>query len=76
MPLLGMTVGQVLLYEAVLLPIILFHHGNVGVPAGADRWLIGVAWMHWMHHSDYQPETDPTTPASSPYGTGSSAAFA
>ena len=60
-PLLGMTIGQVLLYEAVLLPVILFHHGNVGVPAGADRWLrwlIVTPWMHWVHHSDYQPETD------------------
>ena len=61
LPLLGMTVGQVLVYEAVLLPVILFHHGNVGVPAGADRWLrwlIVTPWMHWVHHSDYQPETD------------------
>ena len=61
LPLLGMTVGQVLVYEAVLLPVILFHHGNVGVPARADRWLrwlIVTPWMHWVHHSDYQPETD------------------
>ena len=61
LPLLGMTVGQVLVYEAVLLPIILFHHGNVGVPKRADRWLrwlIVTPWMHWVHHSDYQPETD------------------
>ena len=61
LPLLGMTVTQVLLYEAVLLPVILFHHGNVGVPARADRWLrwlIVTPWMHWVHHSDYQPETD------------------
>ena len=61
LPLLGMTVGQVLVYEAVLLPVILFHHGNVGVPKRADRWLrwlIVTPWMHWVHHSDYQPETD------------------
>ena len=61
LPLLGMTVAQVLLYEAVLLPVILFHHGNVGVPARADRglrWLIVTPWMHWVHHSDHQPETD------------------
>ncbi len=61
LPLLGMTVGQVLVYEAVLLPVILFHHGNVGIPGGADRWLrwlIVTPWMHWVHHSDYQPETD------------------
>ena len=61
LPLLGMTVAQVLVYEAVLLPIILFHHGNVRVPAWADRWLrwlIVTPWMHWVHHSDHQPETD------------------
>ena len=61
LPLLGMTVAHVLLYEAVLLPVILFHHGNVGVPARADRWLrwlIVTPWMHWVHHSDYRPETD------------------
>ena len=60
-PLLGMTVPQVLLYEAVLLPVILFHHGNVEIPPRADRWLrwlIVTPWMHWVHHSDYQPETD------------------
>ena len=61
LPLLGMTVPQVLVYEAVLLPVILFHHGNIGIPARADRWLrwlIVTPWMHWVHHSDYQPETD------------------
>ena len=61
LPLLGMTVAQVLVYEAVLLPVILFHHGNIGIPARADRWLrwlIVTPWMHWVHHSDYQPETD------------------
>ena len=30
-----MTIAQVLVYEAVLLPIILFHHGNVGIPGRA-----------------------------------------
>ena len=61
LPLLGMTVPHVLVYEAVLLPVILFHHGNVGVPHRADRWLrwlIVTPWMHWVHHSDRQPETD------------------
>ena len=61
LPVLGLTVHQVLLYETVLLPIILFHHSNVRVPArldGALRWLIVTPWMHWVHHSDWQPETD------------------
>ena len=61
LPLLGLTVAEVLVYEAILLPIILFHHSNVRLPEAVDRglrWLIVTPWMHWVHHSDYQPETD------------------
>ena len=61
LPILGMTVGEVLIYETLLLPIILFHHSNVRVPARVDvclRWLIVTPWMHWVHHSNYRPETD------------------
>lgn len=61
LPLLGLTVGQVLAYETVVLPIVLFHHSNVRLASWADRslrWLIVTPWMHWVHHSDLQPETD------------------
>lgn len=61
LPLLGLTIAQVLLYETILLPIILFHHSNIRVPARLDRWLrtiIVTPWMHWVHHSEHQPETD------------------
>lgn len=61
LPLLGVTVAELLVYEAILLPIILFHHSNVRLPGRVDRrlrWLIVTPWMHWVHHSDYQPETD------------------
>ena len=61
LPLLGLTIGQVLAYEMVLLPIILFHHSNIRVPASLDRslrWLIVTPWMHWVHHSDRRRETD------------------
>jgi sterol desaturase/sphingolipid hydroxylase (fatty acid hydroxylase superfamily) len=61
LPLLGLTVGEVLVYETAMLPIILFHHSNVRVPERLDRmfrWLIVTPWMHWVHHSNYQPETD------------------
>jgi len=61
LPLLGLTIAEVLLYETILLPIILFHHSNVRVPASVDvclRWLIVTPWMHWVHHSDQRPETD------------------
>lgn len=61
LPLLGMTMPQLLLYEAVLLPVILFHHSNVNIPPRLDaalRWIIPTPWMHWVHHSRLQPETD------------------
>jgi sterol desaturase/sphingolipid hydroxylase (fatty acid hydroxylase superfamily) len=61
LPILGLTIGEVLVYETILLPIILFHHSNVRVPQPLDRclrWLIVTPWMHWVHHSDYRPETD------------------
>ena len=61
LPLLGMSIEQVLIYESILLPVILFHHSNVRLSDPFDRglrWLIVTPWMHWVHHSEYQPETD------------------
>ncbi len=60
-PLLGISIEQVAVYELVLLPLILFHHANIRIPAGVDRALrmvIVTPWMHWVHHSNQQPETD------------------
>jgi len=61
LPLLGMTVLQLAVYELAALPVILFHHSNVRMPAAVDRVLrvlIVTPWMHWVHHSRWQPETD------------------
>lgn len=61
LPLLGITVPQLLLYEAISLPVILFHHSNLRISGRADRclrWLIVTPWMHYVHHSRLQPETD------------------
>lgn len=61
LPMIGMTIEQLLLYEAMALPVVLFHHSNVRVPRGVDRVLrvlIVTPWMHWVHHSRWQPETD------------------
>lgn len=61
LPLIGLTMPQLLLYEAILLPVILFHHSNIRIPSGLDRalrCLITTPWMHWVHHSAWQPETD------------------
>lgn len=61
LPLLGVTLPQLLLYEAISLPVILFHHANLRLPRRVDRalrWLIVTPWMHYVHHSRWQPETD------------------
>lgn len=61
LPLIGLTVPQLLVYEALALPIILFHHSNIRLPSRIDRrlrWLIVTPWMHFVHHSRWQPETD------------------
>jgi len=59
LPVLGLSVEQLLLYETLLLPVILFHHSNVRIPAGLDRALrvaIPTPWMHWVHHSQIAAE--------------------
>ncbi|MGP1310745.1 MAG: sterol desaturase family protein, partial [Phycisphaerales bacterium] len=61
LPLLGVTVPQLLLYKLILVPVALFHHSNVRMPARLDRWMRAVLvtpWMHWVHHSRTLPETD------------------
>ena len=60
-PLLGITVGQLLVYEMLLLPVILFHHSNIRFPDRADRWLrlvIVTPAIHRVHHSRLRSETD------------------
>ena len=60
-PLLGITVDQLLVYEMLLLPVILFHHSNVRFPEKMDRWLrlvIVTPALHRVHHSRLRAETD------------------
>ena len=59
--LLGLQLWQLILYETILIPIILFHHSNVALPEQWDRLiraLIVTPNMHRVHHSHYKPETD------------------
>jgi len=61
LPLIGLTIPQLLVYETISLPVILFHHSNLRISNCADRclrWLIVTPWMHYVHHSRWQPETD------------------
>lgn len=60
-PLLGLDLWQVILYELILLPVIQFHHSNVNLPEKYDRFLRALIVspnMHRVHHSRFQPETD------------------
>lgn len=60
-PLLGMSLEQLLVYELALLPIILFHHGNLRMGARLDEalgWFIVTPGIHRIHHSPFRPETD------------------
>jgi sterol desaturase/sphingolipid hydroxylase (fatty acid hydroxylase superfamily) len=58
--LLGAEFWQVVLYEALLLPVIQFHHSNLAVPERWDRrlrLLIVSPNMHRVHHSRFRAET-------------------
>lgn len=60
-PLLGMNLSQLILYETLLQPVILFHHSNVALPGRFDRvlrFLIVTPNMHRVHHSQERFETD------------------
>lgn len=60
-PLLGISLYQLLVYEMVLLPVILFHHSNVQFPERGDRWLrwlLVTPALHRVHHSRLRNETD------------------
>jgi sterol desaturase/sphingolipid hydroxylase (fatty acid hydroxylase superfamily) len=60
-PLLGITLWQLLIYESLMLPVIMFHHSNVKFPEKADRRLralIASPAMHRVHHSRMRFETN------------------
>ena len=70
LPLLGMTLAQLALYEMVMLPVILFHHSNVSLPRWLDHGLLAVIVtpaMHRVHHSCWRPETDSNYGSVFPY---------
>lgn len=59
--LLGLGMLHVLAYEAIVVPLSIFHHGNARLPLWLDRalaWVIVTPRMHWVHHSRWVKETD------------------
>lgn len=60
-PLIGMSYLELLIYETVLQPVIIFHHSNIALPERIDRVLRAVIVtpnMHRVHHSQLREETD------------------
>src|SRR5262245_40016599 len=60
-PLFGIMPWQLLLYESLMLPVIMFHHSNVYFLEKVDRWLraqVVSPSIHRVHHSRAQVETD------------------
>ena len=58
---LGLTLWQILLYDLLILPVILFHHSNIRFPEKFDkpyRALFASPAMHRIHHSPERIETD------------------
>lgn len=61
LPVLGLRIEHLLVYEVVLFPVILFHHSNVRFPEKIDRvvrTVLVTPAMHRVHHSKRQIETD------------------
>ncbi len=59
--LLGLQLWELALYELAMFTVVQLHHANVAFPAGLDRALrvvIVTPFMHKVHHSRWQPETD------------------
>jgi sterol desaturase/sphingolipid hydroxylase (fatty acid hydroxylase superfamily) len=59
-PLLGIELWNLVVYDTLVIAITQFHHADISIGRW-DRWLrylIVTPTMHKVHHSDYQPETD------------------
>jgi sterol desaturase/sphingolipid hydroxylase (fatty acid hydroxylase superfamily) len=59
-PLLGLEIWHLLIYDTLAVAVTQFHHADISLGRW-DRWLCRVIVtpdMHKVHHSDWQPETD------------------
>ena len=59
--LLGLQLWEVAFYELAMFTVVQVHHANIAFPAWLDRALrvfIVTPFMHKVHHSRSQPETD------------------
>ena len=57
----GANPFSVWLWQVILFASILFHHGNLRLPEGLERWMVRfivTPRMHGIHHSDRREETN------------------
>lgn len=59
-PLFGVNVFEVLIFETLVVANTMIHHANISLGRldGPLRWLIVSPRMHQVHHSRWRPETD------------------
>lgn len=59
-PLLGLTLGQLLLYEIAVVAVTQFHHANISLGRWDRplRWLLVTPGMHHVHHSVHPSQTN------------------
>jgi sterol desaturase/sphingolipid hydroxylase (fatty acid hydroxylase superfamily) len=61
LPLLGVSMVSLAVYNTLALPWFLLNHSNMKYPAWFERWgsmLMSTPNWHRVHHSSHQPETD------------------
>jgi len=59
-PILGLSIWQIVVYEMAVIAMTHFHHANITL-GRTDRWLrclFVTPDMHKVHHSRWRPETD------------------
>jgi sterol desaturase/sphingolipid hydroxylase (fatty acid hydroxylase superfamily) len=59
-PLLGLALWELVVYDTLLIAVIQFHHADISLGRG-DRWLrlfLVTPYMHKVHHSNRRAETD------------------
>jgi len=59
-PLLGLEIGHLLIYDTLVLALTMFHHADISLGRwdGWFRWLVVTPAMHQVHHSRWRPETN------------------
>lgn len=59
--LLAIPFSHVIIFETVMVCAVIFHHSNLRLPSGLERWLsriIVTPSIHWVHHHAVKADTN------------------